>query len=189
MITIVIVAFNRLDGLSRLLNSLKASDFLGDRVRLIISIDNSGLLDVFNFAESYFWPFGEKIVIHHEKNLGLRNHVLFCGNLTNKYDKIIVLEDDLFVSPGFYKFAKDSISFFEKDDRIAGISLYKHEFNFIAQRPFVAINDGYDNFFIQMAQSWGQIWTKSKWELFYSWYLLFGNSNLASDDFPKTIST
>ena len=92
---IVVVTYNRPDSLMRLLGSLtKARYPVG--VPLIISIDGGDNREkqVVKIAEEFPWPHGKKEVICHEKNLGLRKHILSCGDLTERYDSVIVLEDD-----------------------------------------------------------------------------------------------
>ena len=185
---IVIVAFNRLVSLTRLIGALKKAEYYGDNVDLIVSIDFSGKTDVADYAKTVDWPFGEKIIIAHEKNLGLRKHVLLCGELTNKYKNICVLEDDIFVSPAFYGYAKGASEFYASDDDVAGISLYTHLWNYLADAPFLPLEDGYDTFFLQQAMSWGQVWTKHKWDLFVEWYKLNENRELAAPDFPLGMS-
>jgi hypothetical protein len=186
---IVVIAYNRVSCLERLLKSLVNSEYLGDSVELIISIDFSGETKVSEAARRFNWPHGKKVVIEHSAKLGLRNHVLYCGNLTEKYRNVCVFEDDLFVSPGFYNFSKQAIAFYEHDERVAGISLYTHFWNYIADRPFLPICQDADVFVMQQAQSWGQIWTQSKWTRFYKWYLDNQEMELAADHFPISISS
>lgn len=170
-IAIVIVAYNRVKSLERLLNSLDKVIFSHNNVTLIISIDNSGSTDVASFAKGFKWSYGEKEVIEHEKRLGLRNHVIFCGNLSKDYDAIVVLEDDIFVSKYFYNFILQSIDKYDSNNNIAGISLYTHLWNVGVNRPFIPAHNGKDAYFLQYAQSWGQVWTKRMWTQFYNWYL------------------
>jgi hypothetical protein len=188
MVTIVLVAYNRVNCLDRLFKRLLQCNYLGDKVKLIISIDNSGSDEVFNYSKNCEWPIGDFEIIQHQKKLGLREHILFCGSLTNIYENIIVLEDDLFVSLGFYNFAKQAILRYKDVDEIAGISLYKHEFNFLCNRPFLPLSEGYDVFFIQMAQSWGQVWTKNYWNSYISWYEANKNEELNAKNFPESIA-
>ena len=71
-IAIVTVAYNRVKSLSRLLNSLLCADI--DNAPLIISIDKSNTNEVERYANDFIWPYGEKKVITHKENLGLRKH-------------------------------------------------------------------------------------------------------------------
>ena len=103
-IPIVIAAYNRLEPLTRLLQSLAKAVYPLD-VKLIISIDGGGgNQTIIDTANRFEWKHGEKQVIVHDVNLGLRKHILKCGELTKYYDGIVLLEDDLYVSPYFYTY-------------------------------------------------------------------------------------
>lgn len=186
-IAIVIVAYNRPDALTQLLNSLTKVDYEGYSVPLIISIDYSGKDDAFQVADAFEWNFGEKKIIRHTSNLGLKKHVLSCGDLVKDYDAVIVLEDDLLVSPAMYSYAWRAVEKYKSDDNIAAISLYAKDFSETALQPFVPTVSKYDTYFIQTAESWGQIWMREQWFEFKEWYDkqdgLFGNS----EDIPKNV--
>ncbi|WP_026837167.1 glycosyltransferase [Gillisia sp. JM1] len=171
---IVVVAYNRPHSLQRLLLSLKNANYDNfSDITLIISIDYSYTLEnekVKEISKKFSWGFGPKEIIKHSSNLGLRNHVLSCGDLTNKYGSIIMLEDDLYVSPDFYLYSKKMLENYDNDLNIAGISLYNHKKNPNNWRPFNAGFNGYDIYFLQFAQSWGQCWSKRMWSDFFHWY-------------------
>lgn len=167
---VVVIAFNRADCLVRLLNSLNNADYCGDEVPLIISIDNSGNEVVTKIAHDFKWNNGKKIVRTFPKRQGLRRHVLSCGDLTAHYKNVIIFEDDIYASEGFYRFAKLATEFYENDERIAGIALYSHLWQMGRCRPFLPINDQYDGYFLQYPCSWGQIWSKNQWAGFMDWY-------------------
>jgi glycosyltransferase involved in cell wall biosynthesis len=163
-IAIVIAAYNRPASLQRLLGSVERARYEGyATIPLIISIDHSGGNDCKELAESFKWKHGNKTVIHHPQNLGLKKHILSCGGFTEHYDAVIVLEDDLFVSPLFFDFAQQAFSFYKNDEQVAGIALYHNTFNEVAYCPFEPLHDGYDNYFMQVPCSWGQLWTKKQW--------------------------
>ncbi|MGD1892408.1 MAG: hypothetical protein ACFB15_17690 [Cyclobacteriaceae bacterium] len=141
-------------------------------IPLIISIDggsenNDEILDT---ATDYIWEYGEKEVIAHQQNLGLRSHIISCGDLSKTYGSVIVLEDDCYVSRNFYNYARQSVAFFGEDGDIASIALYSNRINENVLLPFEPLYDGYDNYFMQVPCSWGQIWTKSQWLSFKSFY-------------------
>ena len=167
----VAVGYKNSIGMKRLLESLNNANY-EDEVTIIISIDFSGDESVFEVSNSFQWKHGDKIIRRYEQNLGLREHILRCGDYIDEYafDAIAVFEDDIYVSPNVYNYIKQSLLFFGNDERIAGISLYKHEFNIFAKHPFCDLNDGGDNFFIQYAQSWGQVWMRESWHEFKKWY-------------------
>ena len=170
---IVVVAFNRLNALKRLLSSLSESD-CPEGTKLIISIDFSPKnKDVYEFASRYDWPRGEKEVIYYEENLGLQQHILKCGDLSLEYGSVIILEDDLYVSGKFYDFAIQALDYYAEDDNISGVSLYKYPAieRRIKPLPFIPLEEESDVHFIQFASSWGQAWTKEQWIGFKEWYL------------------
>lgn len=169
---IVVVAFNRPRSLLRLLGSLANAHYPAKDILLIISIDKSdNNEDVLKIANNFEWNFGTKEIKYNETNLGLRKHVLQCGAISQQYDSVIVLEDDLYVSPNFYEFSLAALKFSEDKEYICGISLYNHQLNVHNRENFSAIEDGYDNWYFQFASSWGQVWSKKQWGGFMDWYL------------------
>ena len=116
---IVAIGYNRVNSIKRLLESLLRADYLNDKVDLIISIDNSGTTSVEEYAANMEWPFGNKIIKTYPKRMGLRNHILTCGDYVEGYDGIAVFEDDIFVAPTFYSFMKQAVEFYKDDDNVA----------------------------------------------------------------------
>lgn len=125
-LAIVVIAFNRKKSLERLLNSLNKLNVRKDEdIVLHISIDKSKEMskensEVIEYAKQFQWNFGTKIVDCKKENMGLRNHILECGKLTNRYENVIVLEDDIVVSPLMYTYAKQVIEFYKENKDIAG---------------------------------------------------------------------
>lgn len=180
-IPIVIAAFNRKDCLLRLLNSLDSSEY-PSTVKLIISIDGGGCPDVINIAESFDWEHGEKEVIIHKDNMGLRKHIIACASLSEQYDGVILLEDDLYVSPHFYKYVQETANYYKEDKNISGIALYSPVYCETAMLPFTPLDDGNDVYFMQLACSWGQCWLKDQWRDFIQWYEVNYEFDIASDN-------
>lgn len=169
---IVIVCYKRLDGIKRLISSLENVDYNNrNDITLIFSIDNSGDLSVKEFADEYNWIHGKKIVRTFSERQGLKKHILQCGDYTKQFDIVTILEDDIFVSNSFYHYAYNSAKFYKNDDRIAGISLYSFQKNWLNWiLRFEPQKTEYDTYFLKVAQSWGQVWMKNKWDLFMEWY-------------------
>lgn len=170
-IAIVVVAYNRVNSLSRLLNNLSTCNYDENEVTLIISIDKSETNEVENYAESFIWKYGKKIVIKKEKNLGLRNHMMSLGDLFNDYEALVVLEDDLTVAYGFYQYVCQTVSRYRTNADIAGISLYSFAVNYQNKHLFSPCKDEHDVYFMKCAMSWGEVWIKQQWLSFYKWYL------------------
>lgn len=188
-LAIVIVAYNRLSAVARLMDSLLSAVYERN-VDLWFSFDYSDLQPkLIRYAESVEWAYGEKRIRAFNERQGLRQHVLSCGNLTEFYDAVIVLEDDLEVSPYFFSYVSQTLDAYGFDSRIAGISLYKHCFHPGVNRPFEPENNGADVFAMQFAMSWGQCWTKEMWMGFRAWYEENEFVDLASDDrIPRYVS-
>lgn len=167
-IAIVIVAYCREKSLARLLESVSRA-YIDDNTTLIISIDKSNNPLVTEYANTFEWKYGEKRVIAHSENLGLKKHILSCGNYLDEFDAIIVLEDDLVVSEGFFNYSKLAVKQYQDNNNIAGISLYSFHINPHSTYPFFPDKSEYDNYFIQYAPSWGQVWMKNQWAEFKKW--------------------
>ena len=186
---IVTIGYNRAGSMERLLNSLARAEYPKDKsIPLIISIDNSGSDDVARVARAFSWEHGEKIIVERKERMGLKNHVLACGDFTREYGSIIVLEDDLVVSPAFYEYSIRALEFSDNDERIGSISLYNHLFNVHARKSFAALDDGYDNWYFQMSSSWGQAYTRKQWEDFLSWYEKNRQKPIVGADIPANIA-
>lgn len=167
---IIIVAYNRPQSLARLLKSVDNADFPAKGVNLYISLDKASNSDCADLANNFDWKFGKKTVIEHEHSLGLFNHIMACGDLAAQLGGAIILEDDLFVSPAFYDFAQKATAFYQDEPLIGGISLYSYAYTETRNLPFEALKTGFDTYFMQVASSWGQVWTATHWQAFKTWF-------------------
>lgn len=169
---IVVIGFNRPQSLKRLLYSLSTAQYSLTNIPLCICIDfqdSSKNKEVVEIAKKFKWEFGQKRIIHQKKNLGLREHVLRSGDLVNEYGSIIMMEDDLFVSPFFYTYTTSCLAYYSDDCNIGGISLNNYEQSEVTGFPFRPIIDGYDVYFLKIASSRGQAWTANMWNCFRIW--------------------
>lgn len=166
---IVVAAYNRPASLLRLLNGLLKAHYPAHPVPLHISIDQSFAPDVAQTAEDFAWPYGPKKVEKHPEHLGLRSHLLHCGDLSQEYGSIVLLEDDLYISPEFYRFASQALNQYRPDTKIAGVSLYHYESAESSQLPFRPLEDGQDLYFMQWPSSWGLAVEGTQWASFRAW--------------------
>ena len=177
-IAIVCVAYNRTDSLKRLLTSLEQA-YYATPATLIISIDKSNTDVVEQFADNYHWLHGEKRVARHEQNMGLRAHMLSLGSYFDEFDALIVLEDDITVASSFFSYAQQCVETYYGHGLIAGISLYSFNVNYQNHLPFTPAKSPYHVYFMNCAQSWGEVWMKPQWEDFMAWYKTHdGNFNM-----------
>lgn len=178
---IVVVAYRRLHTLKRLLQSIENAIYNIDDITLIISIDqhpDNG--EVIKCAEEFVWKHGNKIVKTHEENMGLRRHIIECGDYSIEYGAAIILEDDEIVAPSYYEYTRCAHDFYISDERITGISLYAHEWNGYAGKKFQPIHKDGDVYFGQFSCSWGQSWSSRQWKNFKAWYA--DNTEIKKDE-------
>ena len=167
---IVVVAFNRTHTLQRILGSIQRA-VCPEETKLIISIDNNGQnQEVADIARSFVWKCGEKDVIYHNEHMGMIKHFSFCGNLSNEYGSIILLEDDMVVSPYFYQFSQQSLNYYKDSDEIIGISLYNLPYTEATKLSFIPLHDNADVYFSQVPCTLSWAYSNKHWDRFMKWF-------------------
>jgi Glycosyl transferase family 2 len=167
---IVIAAYSRANSLNRLLSSIENANYPSNDIKLIISLDGGASAEVLDVAKRFKFSNGNVEVVTREKNIGLKNHILWCGDQSLLHGTVIVLEDDLYVDPYFYMYSEAALEFYKGDEVVAGVALYSQRYNEYARLPFEPLFNGYSNYFMQVACSWGQAWTARQWSAFKNWY-------------------
>ena len=81
-IAIVVVGYNRLKSMKRLLTSLLKACYPNQNIPLIISVDCSGDQEIYDYVVDFTWPYGDKIVNIEKARLGLLKHIYQCGDFT-----------------------------------------------------------------------------------------------------------
>lgn len=160
---IVIPAWQRPGSLQRLLNCLHAAYYPEGEITLILSLEGECAKEVREVVEEATWDHGPIERIYHEKRLGLKAHILRCGDLSEKYGSVIVLEDDIWVTPDFYRYTQRALQEYGGHPQIAGVALYSYAYAENGFFPFSSLADGNDLYFLQAACSWGQAWTSAQW--------------------------
>lgn len=169
---IVAVGYNRPEGMKRLLNSIGQAKYDSTDIALIVSIDESNKSDeVEKVAREFYWSYGEKIIRRFPERQGLRRHIVQCGDLSEKYGGVIILEDDLIVAEDYYMFVCRAHEKYSACNEVCGVSLYSYGCNVFTHYPFSATPSISDVYLGQMVVTWGQSWTKEQWGLFKQWYL------------------
>lgn len=163
---IVIAAYDRPEHLGQLYASVAAAEIAAGTT-LVISIDGGGAHNqqIQSMAHNYEWAHGPIRVIEHD-HLGLVDHFLACGDLTEEYGAVIMLEDDLIVGPAFQRWVIAALDHADDDDRIAGVSLATPFFDGYRHLPFEAVLDGSDALFAQLPWYDGMAWTSKMWTAF-----------------------
>jgi hypothetical protein len=167
---IIVMGYDRPASLRRLLSSLAQADYEGySDIPLVISVDGGGPSEVGAVAEDFTWSAGPKRVIRHKCCLGLREHITVCGGLSQEYGSIIILEDDIYVSPVFYHYAASALNFYQDDPATGRISLQTSAWVNSVLLPLQPLQDGGDVIFRQSPGSWGVAWTATQWQEFRAW--------------------
>ena len=185
-IAIVAVGYNRPKALSRLLDSVSNAQYEVPDVPLVISIDASGNQELYDFVNEYQWNHGQKYVNIQSERLGLKDHIFQCMSLSCYFKGVIILEDDIFVSPFFYHYAITSLEKYGNDNRVAGIALYTNEYDGGNGVPIQYLNNGYDVFAWQECCTWGELFNERMWDDFSTWMKHF-NDDFTDIDISETI--
>ncbi len=97
-------------------------------------------------------------VYESEKNNGLANSIIDGVDLIlNKYNNIIVMEDDLIVADNFLEYMNEALAFYEKEENIWSISGYTPNMKCLK-------NYNKDIYLTMRASSWGWATWKDRWE-------------------------
>lgn len=182
---IIVMTYNRDHSLQRLLDSLSKAIYNSNTVSLIISIDgakekeNQGCIDL---AEKFTWNNGEKRIVNHEKNIGIINHAYYCLGLTSEFGSVILLEEDQYVSPIYYKYSREVLKFYEKEQNIFCFSLFAHSKNGYLDYPFFPLQEDNDVFFMQLGFTQGIVITERQWNSYNAWLSTSNNWKITLDD-------
>ena len=95
-------------------------------------------------------------IIEREKNWGLsKNLIEGITKINNKFGRVIVVEDDLVVSPFFLRYMNDGLEKYEHDERVASISAFLNPID----------GDIPNTFFLRYFACWGWATWKRAWDL------------------------
>ena len=91
-----------------------------------------------------------------EKNKGLANSVIAgVTEVINKYEKAIVLEDDLILSDNFLNFMNDALDWYKNDASLFSVCGYTVP---------IQTNENVDVYFTGRGSSWGWATWKDRWQ-------------------------
>lgn len=167
---VVIPAFQRPGAFHALLGMVARAHYpAGQPVPLHISLEHGHDPLVGTLAAEFPWPHGPKRVVVQPQRLGLRAHLLHCGDLTAEYGQVLILEDDLHVAPGYYRYAQAALAACAADPRVAGVGLYRYQLSEQHRLPFVPSCSPADDHYIQLPCSWGQVFSAAQWRAFRDW--------------------
>lgn len=159
---ITIFTYKRLDTLKNLVDSLLLNS-LASQSNLIIYSDgpkNEGDRLLVDRCRKYIQNlkgFSSVRLICRDANLGLSRSIISgVGEVLKDYDRIIVLEDDLIVSPYFLKFMNDALVKYVDNENVISIHGYVYPVK----------NTLPETFFLRGADCWGWGTWRRGWSLF-----------------------
>ena len=159
---IVLFVYNRLDHLKLTLKSLKKNKEASNTDLIIYSDGPKNKLDKVNVYKVRSFlkrvsGFKKKKIICRVKNIGLANNIVNGINQTfKKYDKAIIIEDDILVSNVFLKFMNTNLISYNKNKNVASIHGYCYPIKFKKNNE--------ETFFLKGADCWGWGTWKRAWK-------------------------
>jgi GT2 family glycosyltransferase len=161
---IIIFVYNRLQHLDTLLNSLQKNDLFKKSKVLVFSdgakneIDKDKIDKVRELLKKRLIPQNSEI-IENNVNIGLSKNVIGGLNkIFQIYDRAIILEDDLELSPFFLNYMNDALNLYETSENVSSISGYMY--------PIESKKFSNNYFFLKLIESWGWGTWKRAWNIF-----------------------
>lgn len=186
-IAIVVIGYNRIGTIKRLLASLERAHYSVPDVPLVLSIDASGNEELYDYARNYTWKHGQKYVNIQEERLGLQKHIYQCADLSKYFKAVILLEDDCYVSECFYDYALTAVETYGDCEEVAEIAMFKNETNGYIGLPFAYMFNGSDTFLGQDVCTSGEIFTERMWLGFQEWLKKDNRPDVANIQMPRAI--
>ena len=116
-------------------------------------------LKVKEIITSFSTHFLNMNIIHNNKNIGLANNIVDGINAVfSKYNKIIVLEDDIEVSTSFLNYMNDALIKYENEKKVWHISAYIQPFIYKGSKT---------RFFWRYMNCWGWGTWKNRWKYYF----------------------
>lgn len=162
---IVLFTYNRLDCLVKVVNSLKKNSESKRSCLFIFSdgaknneIDKKKVADVRKFIGA-IKGFKKVFIKENKKNKGLSENIIFgVTQVLSKFNKAIIIEDDIQVSKYFLKFMNNCLNIYKNDQNVASIHGYQY--------PIAFPKNFSDTFFLKGADCWGWATWKRSWKFF-----------------------
>ena len=158
-----IIIFTYRRQIDKLIESLLKNDLSAQSELYIFSdgyksdIDKKDVLDVRNSLK-LINGFKKINIQEYDKNNGLARSVIDgVTSIINKYERVIVLEDDLVVSENFLNYMNEALEFYENSENIWSISGYTPTFECLKDY-------NHDVYLSLRASSWGWATWKNRWE-------------------------
>ena len=160
---IVLFVYNRLEHTKRTIQSLKKNKLANDSDLYVFSDGAKTQRDYDKVQQVREYVrgvdgFNSVRIIVRNKNWGLADSIVNgVTDILNKYEKVIVLEDDLILSSCFLRFMNDALNFYQKEQKVWHLSGWNYPIN-------IDINK--DVYLTRIMNCWGWATWRDRWESF-----------------------
>ena len=164
----IVLAKDRPRQLENLLHSLENARYDGSRVALHIRIDGSGDTATVQVAKKFTFSHGSKTLVVAKTELGLAKS-WYNAWKPRRNERAIILEDDIVLSPDWFKFLSRAWQAYGKYDELAGISLQRQTLvPYHGHHEYEIVSD-HEPFLYPLVGSIGFSPSSSVWRRFTSW--------------------
>ena len=158
---IVLFAYSRVSSLIQVIDSLKNNPE-SKKFDLIVFSDapksekyNSAVKEVRDYLPKVC-GFLSVSIYYREENFGLSKNIIEgISDVLSSYERVIVLEDDIVVSPFFLRFMNEALDRYSEDNRVISVHGYVYPVQMLPEA-----------FFLRGADCWGWATWRRGWKLF-----------------------
>mmetsp|Transcript_24438 Transcript_24438/g.35065 ORF Transcript_24438/g.35065 Transcript_24438/m.35065 type:complete len:892 (+) Transcript_24438:22-2697(+) len=191
LLTIRIITMDRPESLARLLTSLQKAHYEGDTVHIEFHIDKPASSkkdttkyeEVLKLSKEFEWPYGVKKLYPQTENAGIFKmwvKPFSDQNDGSKLSILMVLEDDMEVSPYYYHWAKRVMVNYSSDNsNLYGFTIQrqhsvlgikkggKYQLTYVDKQ----VDPSAPLYRYQLLSTWGQFFFPRHWNAFVKWAL------------------
>ncbi|XP_014678492.1 PREDICTED: uncharacterized protein LOC106818284 [Priapulus caudatus] len=199
---VTVLTYNSADSLRRLLQSLENAEYDHDSITLHICIDGakvgdelSGHRQTVRVAGRFQFTHGEKVLTVRSRNVGVTAQWLDCWNPdVSPGNYGLILEDDLRLSPYYYRWLKAAIITYSGHREVGGITLFREtlvagQIPMNHRDPLCTVCGNQTAFLYRFSSNSGYAPMPSIWRKFRQWLLTTMNKTADTDQFlPYVLS-
>lgn len=161
---IVLFVYNRPAHTRKTLSALEKADLASESDVFIYSdgAHNAAMIPAVNEVRGILgepWGFKSLTIIERKENWGLAANIIDgVTNMVNEYGRVVVLEDDLEISPVGLRYFNDALAYYKDEERVMSISGFMYPVKNAEKLP--------ETFLFRVANSWGWATWKRAWDHF-----------------------
>ena len=172
---IIVMVYDRATSLRKCLNSLQDVDYLGDSVSIHIWIDRQAVSNTipmasYLVAKKFHFKKGQYYVHIHPRHMGIQGQWLYTYRpRTGSKEIVLFLEDDMTVSPFFYRWLKPAQNLYYNRTDISGYSLSYPRMAHGNGNPLI-IPKIYNVYLYRVICTWAFSPHPRSWRKFQEWF-------------------